>query len=214
MHHHRFPSDPFSPFASLPAAKMVRDLLISDAVQAIRFAFGSIPVWPEGFRSVADHVALSANVPGMKVVIDANYFIGRLRAEKPILAEYELSTDEMKLPSHALLEGDIGRGIVVHECVHALCDLRARSTAIRSEEGAASVAQAWYYLERGATDIPRFALNPVFLEIAGAARERAAHTAGIVALKGSEINSARAQMAREGFENDFYRVNDGIAGIG
>jgi hypothetical protein len=206
------PWDPFGPFASQPAAKMVKELLLGEQVQGIRFAFGSVLVWPEGFRAVADHIHDSAGIPGLRVVIDATRFIALFRSGKPTFAQYTASEDAIYLPSHNLLEGALGLGIVVHECVHALCDLRGRSTALRSEEGAAQVAQAWYYLTRGVEGEVGVHLADEVIEITAAVRGRAARAPGVVGLGPSEINKVRAVTARQGYANVHNTNRDGIAG--
>jgi hypothetical protein len=205
--------DPFGPFASQPAADMVKKLLLSDEVQGIRFTVGSVLVWPAGFRAVADQIHSIAGIPGLRVVIDPTYFIGLLAKGEAAFAEYDAVDDTIRLPSHRFLESAVGLGIVVHECVHALSDLRGRSTAVRSEEGAADVAAAWYYLACGVEgEVGSDIMDEETFEIAAAVRERAARTSGIIGLGASEINAVRRTAARDGADNG-HTIRNGIAGV-
>lgn len=119
-------------------AKQTAKLLEGSDVQKIHFSFGHVVVTPEGFKAVAK--ALKSGKIKMKV--DA-------KALGTSIAEYDQFANVMTVRSYDVLNTIEGRGGVVHEAAHAVADWVAKRTAIRSEEGASFVAEAWYYIAQG-----------------------------------------------------------------
>jgi hypothetical protein len=198
-------ADPFAPRFSKLVAQQIKSFLTGPEVQRIHFAFGSIEVAPVHFQELArrfDDNPYHSGLSGIRVVINPVYL-----AQEKSLAQYNADADAFYFRTDLIMTKEVGRGVVLHECVHAVCDLRARSTAIRSEEGAAELARAWYHVIRGtravAPDIPQS-----IWQVADAVAARGA--AGRVVLRGSEINAMRLEMARQGYENEHYS-NDGVS---
>ena len=128
-------------------------------------------------------------------------------------ASYAPDIDKIHLRSLTVLNTLAGRAAVIHECTHAQLDLRALQTPIRAEEGAAFIAEAWYYLASGqgaalgASDIPVDIAN-----IAADLRNRSSQNTGRpAALTATQINLARAAMGRFGYRNGHYH-SEGIRG--
>jgi hypothetical protein len=128
-------------------------------------------------------------------------------------ASYDPVDNKIHLRSNTVLQTASGRGAVVHECTHAQLDLRAVHTSIRSEEGAAFIAEAWYYLARGqniAVVSPGFPADIV--GITTNLRAQAARAIGApVALTSDQINLARRAMVQLRYGTGHYH-SDGIRG--
>ncbi len=183
-----------NPFAMPDLGRSLSVLLMSAEVQKISFAFGSVIVLPEGFRAVAEGLAAG----DISVKLEPT----RLEKEKSD-AEYDADANAFSFRSNWVLTRPEGRGTAVHEASHAVADWRGRSTSIRSEEGAAYLAEALYHLNAGSEDHAE--VPDVVLEVAHAVRAQPGH----VSLSASQINGIRRAMMEEGYENGFY-ANDGF----
>jgi hypothetical protein len=203
--------DPFAPFLSPKVTKGIKELLLTGRVQEINFDFGSVLVHAHHFRDIAKLFVTDLHEKGIHVVINPDLIISESTPKHRRNAFYFSEFDSMYFESSNVLDDEEGRALAVHECVHALCDYRRRVTAIRSEEGAAMVAQAWYLLSAD-DEVVVFDdhLGPAW-EIADRLRNRWLTTRKPVPLKASEINAARLQAARLGYENGHYSRNGIVA---
>lgn len=197
--------DPFAGHLSPKLAKGIRELLVGPRVQEINFDFSSVLVHAVHFKEVARMFVSGLHDKGIHVVVHPVFLFGE-KAQAIYMSAY----DSFYFESSEVLEDDEGRAVAVHECVHAVCDYRRRNTAIRSEEGAAMLAEAWYRLT--SDDVVVFdGLGDVIWEVADRLRKRWLATRLPVPLRNSEINAVRAAAARDGYENGHY-YNNGIIG--
>ena len=201
------PIDPFAGYFSKKLSDGMEELLLSKRVQQINFDFGSVIVHAIHYRQIAKMFVKKLGDKGIHTVVHPAHLV----SEKSD-AMYYSGHDTMYFESSRVLNDEDGRAIAIHEATHAVCDYRGRTTAVRSEEGACYLAEALYLLSKpkGAVtsaDVP----EPVF-DIAADIRARATRISGPVALRASEINAIRREMARLGYENGYYNENKGIAG--
>lgn len=197
--------DPFAGHLSPTLVKGIRELLVGARVQEINFDFGSVLVHAFHFKEIARLFVNRLQDKGIHVVVHP-VFLFEEKAEAIYMSEF----DSLYFESTNVLDDDEGRAVAVHECVHAVCDYRRRATAIRSEEGAAMLAEAWYRLT--SDDVVVFdGFGDAVWEIADRLRNRWRATGVPVPLRNSEINAMRLEAARAGHENGHY-YNNGIVG--
>ncbi len=173
------------------------NLLISASVQQISFRLGHVHVLPAHFRAVADALrdgTLSVTFNPTALAADGS------------LAEYDSGSDTFTFLGDTVLDTAHGRAVAIHEASHAVADFRVGDTAIRHEEGAAHICEAWYLLNIGAD--PSATLPAEVVTAATGMRERAAQGRPVRGTA-TDINSVRRAMARLGYENAFYD-NDGF----
>lgn len=160
---------------------------------------------PEGFRAVS--TALAGPLPAIRVIVDPP---GLLKSGSN--AEYDADENLFTFQSNYLMSTARGRGDAVHEASHAVADFRKRSTSMRSEEGAAYVAEAWYHLNIGSD--PGSYIPEKVTEVAAEVRLRAKSSSGSVRMSGSEVNTVRREMMKLGYgnkqEGHFYTNNNGF----
>ena len=218
---HRSSPRTIDPFRGVFSPKLVRgfrDLLRRPEVSEISFNFGSVQVHAHSFREISALFSDRLDRPGLKVVVHPSFLI-----EENAGAMYISAVDTIYVKSFDLLDTASGRGTAIHECVHAISDYRARSTAIRSEEGAAMLAEAWFRQAADDDDLVIFNHESaeVIWDVAAAVRARAlkSRSGAPVSLRGSEINAVRMAVAQMknadgtfAYLNDFYKDHDGIAG--
>jgi hypothetical protein len=182
---------------SLPLSIRVAGLLLSNRVQSIAFYFGHVHVLPEYFRNVAQGL-----IDGrIRVLVDAT----QLPSDAEAL--YEDRQNILVFRTNDVLETPAGRAKVVHECSHAAADSRRKSTAIRHEEAAAFICEAWYLDDDGINADGDHNVSDTFFAIATALKGRSGSPP---AATGSEINDGRAEVAMAyDYENGFNR-NDGF----
>jgi len=173
------------------------NLLIDKNVQQISFKFGHVQVLPADFRKVADGLRSGK----LKVTFNPTQL-----AANGSVAEYDGGTNSFVFESDAVLDDSAGRAAAIHEASHAVADLRTGSTAIRHEEGAAHICEAWYLLNMGSDPTANF--STAVVDAAKAMRKRAEKKRPTRATSG-EINSVRRSMMQLGYENAHYS-NDGI----
>ncbi len=193
-HHSCFPV----PIPRLTLSHRLANLLLTPAVQTINFRFGHVHVFPSHFRAVAAAVRAGT----LSVAFDPV----RLATEGS-LAEYDSGNDTFSFQSDMVMETAGGRATAVHEASHACADFRNRDTAIRHEEGAAHICEAWYLLNCG-IDPTTAHLPANVIKAATDMRDRALPSVPVRAT-GTEINTVRRDMANLKYENAFYD-NDGI----
>jgi len=181
----------------------IQNLLRTSFVQEINFSVSerTVIVSGQGFRALSDH--LSDNYIPHKLWVRPNAGLVGHRNE----ALYNSGQDTLRVRSDTVLLTQFGRGVVVHECTHAQIDLRGRNTPVRSNEGAAYIAEAWYHLAcvadiaATAPDIPA-----VIITIARDLRARSKQAGGaVVELTPQQVNDARGAMDRYG--QGFYLGN-------
>ena len=197
--------DPFAPHLSPTLARGIRELLVGPRVQEINFDFGSVLVHAPHFTAISRLIVGGLHEKGIHVVIHPVMLL-----QEDAVAMYFPEYDAMYFENTQVLDDEAGRATALHECVHAVCDYRRRVTAIRSEEGAAIVAEAWYLLSSDEEVIFEYYSDSIW-EIADRLRNRWLKTRVPVDLRGSEINAARAEAARLGIVNGTYAHN-GIVG--
>lgn len=186
----------------------VQNLLRSNAVKEINFRFASLNVSGHGYWELSNCFADHPIRHRIRVTI-------RPQIVGPnAIAMYSPADDKLNLRSPDALASAEGRATVVHECTHAQMDLRGQRTRIRSEEGAAFIAEAWYLLASGEQPAdPGFGLTADLIAIASDLRTRAIRARGAqVAMTSTQVNTARRSMARDyGYGSGVYR-SDGIRG--
>lgn len=159
----------------------IQNLLRSQAVQEINFRFRPLNISGHGYRDLSERFANHPIRHRIRVTARPELL------SPQALGSYDPGTDKLLLRSSNVLATARGRSIVVHECTHALMDLRGRSSQIRSEEGAAFIAEAWYLLAINEDPTaPEFGLHPDISSIASAVRDRA---------RGTRADMTRAEMA-------------------
>jgi hypothetical protein len=216
--HRTHPStiDPFTGVFSPSLVKGFRALLRRPETSEINFNFGSVQVHARSFREVSELFTDRLGGSGLHVVVHPSFLI-----EENAGAMYLSHNDTIYVSRFDLLDDAAGRGTAIHECVHAICDYRSRNTAIRSEEGAAYVAEAWFRQAADDDDIVIFntPTAEVIWDVATAARARHQKSGAPVSLRGSEINAVRMAVAQMkhadgsfAYLNDYYKDHDGIAG--
>ncbi len=184
-------------FPIIPLNIRVAGLLLSNRVQSIAFYFGHVHVLPEYFRRVAQGLIdgrIQIQVDPTQLPNDAEAF-------------YKDLENILIFRTNDILQSPAGRAKVVHECSHAAADSRRKSTAIRHEEAAAFICEAWYLDDDGIDADGDHNVSDVFFDIARALKGRSGTPP---AATGSEINDAREEIALVyGYENGFNR-NDGF----
>ncbi|MEM9501197.1 MAG: hypothetical protein AAF941_05070 [Pseudomonadota bacterium] len=187
----------------------IQQLLRSADVSQINFQMAGLTVNGQGYRQVSD--CLSDRPMRHRLRVTVNPAIVGHQA----LASYDPEDDKLNVRSSDILGTPQGRAQVVHECTHAQCDLRRRSSAILDEEGAAFVAEGWYLLAIG-EDIsdPVFNLSTNVQQIVRDVYRRAqqASAGQQVRIIGQQRNNLRGFMRRGyGYGSGHYR-SDGIRG--
>ena len=190
----------------------VQSLLRSNEVQAIDFTFANFRVSGLGFRDLSNRFSDTFMSRRIRVTVRPAIVGTALSRYTPFSGP---DGDKLNLRSRDTLNTAFGRASVVHECTHALMDMRGRQARIRSEEGAAFVAQAWYLLNAN-EDLsnPRdFNLTGEIIMIAHDLRTRSIRGRGsTVALTSAQLTALRTSMADVyGYEAGVYTGN-GIRG--
>ena len=187
----------------------VQNLLRSNEVKAIDFTFASLRVTGHGFWELSHRFSDTFMSHRIRVTVRPA-IVGRTA-----LAAYDPNDDKLNLRSRDTLSTAAGRGSVVHECTHALMDMRGLQTRIRSEEGAAFIAKAWYLLNANADlyEPGDFNLTGEHVMIAHDLRTRSIRGRGsTVALTGAQVTAVRRSMADiYGYGSGVY-TGDGIRG--
>ncbi len=180
-------------FARVVLARNYANLLLAPEVQNINFRLGHVHVFPSHFRAVAD---------GLRDGTLSVAFAAERLAKEDSDAEYHSGENTFFFRSDTILEKLSGRSTAVHEASHACADFRNRNTAIRQEEGAAFMCEAWYLLNLGID--PEVSLLPD--EVVAVTKDMYARRQGNspVNASGSEINAVRRAMAKLKYENGFY----------
>jgi hypothetical protein len=190
-----------------PVSHLAAALLVSEEVQGISFYFGHVHILPQDFRRVAG--ALRDGRIAVEIDPVRLDEVARETGEH-VKGLYLPRGNTMVFRTNKILDSASGRGTVVHEASHAVADMRRKSTAIRSEEAAAFICEAWYLDSCGhGPELDDYRVSSVFFTIAQAMRERA--RAGVpVRATASEINDAREEIALVyRYESGFNR-HDGV----
>ena len=196
FHHGVLPIVP--PFVFLPLSLQLAMLFLNRDVQSISMRFGHVIVLlgrlPCRGRAVAGRADLRAgrrHLSGRRRECRGVRRGGqRLRLRQPS------GSPDVRGPRH--------RGARGEPCGRR--SAQERGTAIRHEEGAAFLCEAWYLLGVGGD--AQTATTPVIADAAADLRTRAAAGRPVRATA-TQVNAVRAEMARTyGYENGFYG-NDG-----
>lgn len=185
----------------------IQALLRSAEVTQINFTMRGIVITGTGYRELSDCFSETPIRHRIRVTV-REVLVGH-RTD----AVYRPDNDKILLRTPDVLDTAQGRSHVVHECTHALMDLRGVSTPIRSEEGAAYVAEAWYLLNSGvaAAEIDRLS-HAEFRTIAEDLRGRTGGASAPAEMTADQINSVRLVIATEfGYGTGHY-ISDGIRG--
>lgn len=175
-------------------------LLITDAVQAIRFRFGDIQILPEDFRHIA--FWLRKDSPFISVNVDKAGLDGLAAS-----ASYGAGSNSFTFSNDQALRSAAGRGSAVHESVHAITDSKKRTTLKLSEEATAFIARAWYHIETGTEDA--YPHPAELLEIARKTRAEARSSSGVPAIGLGDRVKARDIM-RGGYKPGLNTNKDGF----
>lgn len=184
----------------------IRAFLRTPPVQEINFSMRGIRVTGPGFAVLSVHFS-DQPVPQRIGVTVRPELVGAQND-----AVYDSVSDTIHLRSDTVLQTTVGQSHVLHECTHAQIDLRGRGTSIRSEEGAAFIAEAWFLLACGVADaaVDRL-VGAAVRTIAADLRRRFQATGLIPETTADQINSARTAMRDRGYRNGYY-VENGLAG--
>lgn len=184
----------------------VQRLLRTNEVKEIDFSMRGIRVSGYGFWELSN--CFSDQTMRHRIRVTVRPQLVGPHAE----AAYDPVEDKINLRSNAVLQTAVGRGTIVHECTHAQIDLRGIGTPLRSEEGAAYIAEAWYHLACGRrpADIPGFPADIGAIATDLRARSLLARGAS-VALTADQINAARRAMVGLGYRTGHY-VSNGVRG--
>lgn len=184
---------------TIPLHIQIAALLMSDRVQGIAFYFGHVHVLPQYFRAVAQGL-----IDG-RITVEVN--ATALASDTEAL--YQAGPNHLVFRTNDILNTPAGRAKVVHECSHAAADSRRKSTAIRHEEAAAFICEAWYLDDDGIDADGNHNVNDTFFDIATALKSRASGSSPPAAT-GAEINDGREEIALiYGYPNGHNR-NDGF----
>lgn len=183
----------------------IQALLRSPQVQEINFTMRGIRVTGAGFAELS--TCFSDRTIHRRIRVT----VRRELVGPHSFAVYNPDTDRICLQSNAVLQTAIGRGRVIHECTHAQLDFRRLSTPIRSEEGAAYIAMAWYLLASGVSndEIDRHTSRDI-RTIAADLRTQFQAIGRAVEVSADQINTARRMMA--GAYRTGHYTSDGIRG--
>ncbi len=169
----------------------IRALLRTPPVQEINFSMRGIRVTGLGFAVLSTHFSDQMIPQRIRVTVRPELVGSRDDAV------YDSVSDVMNLRSDTVLQTTVGQSVVIHECTHAQLDLRGRRTSIRSEEGAAFIAEAWYLLACGMSDAQvDLCVGADLRTIAASLRTQAQATGAIVEVTADQINTARSVMVR------------------
>src|SRR6476660_7077703 len=122
----------------------IQSLLRSNEVKEIDFTMAGIHVSGHGFWELSHCVSDHSLRHRIRVTVRPQLVPSYADAA------YDPDEDKINLRSPTVLATPAGRAAVVHECTHAQIDLRGIATPLRSEEGAAFIAEAWYLQACGA----------------------------------------------------------------
>ncbi|MCB1826766.1 MAG: hypothetical protein KDJ54_20160 [Candidatus Competibacteraceae bacterium] len=125
-----------------PIMAELRSLLVSPPVQKIQFRFGTFQLLSLDFRHLAQRLADPSS--RVSILVDPS----ALKAN--VLAKYKPAINQFVFASDTVMRTPRGRGIVVHESVHAIFDLRDSISMDLAEESITFLAEAWYCVEIGA----------------------------------------------------------------
>lgn len=177
----------------------VQNLLRSNEAQNMGFAFGRIHIGGRDFLELSTHFS-EACIPHRIQFLERPAVVGRRWG-----AHYDPRADIIRVPSLRVLDDPWGRGTVIHECTHALLDLRLLSTSERTGEAMALIAQAWYYLNCGLRDIANGVAWGRIVAIAEALRSQfLTNNRSEVELNADQINNVRLSARDFGYSNDTY----------
>ncbi|MEZ5428047.1 MAG: hypothetical protein R2747_17375 [Pyrinomonadaceae bacterium] len=184
-------------------------LLLGNTVRQINFSLRGLLVTGRGFEELSFCFSDTPIRHRIRILVRPELI------SRTADAEYHSDTDKLLFRTPAVLQTYVGRATVVHECTHALLDLRSRASSVRSEESAAFIAEAWYLLNCGYDPVDVNNYLTVFGNIAENLRQQAMTSGGgatPIELSVEQINAARAQTGRLGYTSGHYTKN-GIRGL-
>ena len=185
----------------------IQSLLRSIEVQQINFTMAGIRISGHGFFELSNCFSDQSIRHRIRVTVRPQ-MVGT-----DAQASYTPDDDKIHLRSLSVLHTVSGRAELIHECTHAQLDLRAVSASILSEEGAAFIAEAWYYLACDQSSAMVLAGVPnEIVTIADNIRTQSQVRGGAaISLTPEQINIARRAMRLQGYSTGHYTSN-GIRG--
>ncbi|RVT85241.1 hypothetical protein DXV76_05570 [Rhodobacteraceae bacterium CCMM004] len=197
----RFARPVFTPVAvpRLPLSHAIAALLMTPVVQSIQFRFGYYKRTAKDWTAMAE--ALMQRRVRVRVDAAAVTDIGDQTA-----AFYEpwgrdgVPRDTIVFPNHDTLSTPVGRATAIHECSHAIRDMRGGPDARLHDESAAYICGIWYqFATEGQAAIPGDAAEArVLQEVVSALFQREPGREGVVRAQASEVNAMRAAVRRLG----------------
>jgi hypothetical protein len=185
----------------------IQALLRTNQVKEINFSMRGILVTGHGFWELSHH--FSDGVMRYRIRATVNPRIVGVHTN----ARYNADDDRIHLRSPTTLSTPRGRGSVVHECTHAQIDMRARPTPIRSEEGAAFIAQVWYLLACGENVFVNSSFPAELVTIVETLRQKSLRTSRPIQLSSDQINTVRRIMRDRYRYGTGHYTADGIHGF-
>lgn len=194
---------------SVALAQEVRTVLTSPHAREIRFRVrDNLVVTGEGFAALAPLITHNRQAPPPRIWVREQANLLTLHGMDGV---YYPSPDRLHLVSLAAASTPRGHGHIIHECTHAQIDMRAVDTPIRSEEGAAFLAEAWYHVAAGNEGVLSSFQRAAFVPIARRLHATASTLPAteIIQLTQADINAIRLAVAD--YSLSFYGSN-GITG--
>lgn len=193
-------------FGASIAARSLAAMLRTAEVQQIQFRLGYLRRTSAEWTRLADALLMG------HVTVDVNPTL--VRAANPnAVGMYQISEDRIVLASNTVLSTAVARSTILHECSHAIRDLRGGGTdAIRHDEATAFICEAMYHQALGATSAP--GVPTELFDIAAALRARGPERDGVPHATRSEIIAARQAVGRisSHYSNHHYYY-DGVQGV-
>lgn len=184
----------------------IQGLLRSHEVRQIDFSMRGMRVTGHGYWQLSNCFSDRPISHRIRVSVRPQLVGGRWGAE------YDPVANKIHLRSPDILNTVSGRALVLHECTHAQFDLRGRQTSIRSEEGAAYVAEAIYMIicRSHPDEIAQQVTTDIF-NVAEDLYFRARETRRTPEMAAVQINTVRRAIVGLGYTTGHY-VSDGING--
>lgn len=187
---------------SVPATR-IHALLRSPEVRGINFNYRRFQVTGNAFQHLSRRFA-DRPIPNRIRVTTNPRIVGR----RP-LARYNQTNDKINVRSETILATGGGRGVFLHECVHALQDWAGGDVMVYIAEGLATVAETWYYLSSG-VNIAGLA-SPPHADIVAVTQELRAAPGAISAMTQPQFQRVRGGLRSMGYRGGRYEF-DGLRG--
>ena len=135
---------------SLALSRLVRSLLSRPEAAKISFTLGGMMIGPSSFQLV------KSNILSGKISV---VYISSLGAN---VAKYQYKKNKLCLGFRASGVSADNEALIIHECVHAACDLSSHSVKVSLDEAVAYVAQCLYFYYRNEQALKTPGVRPTF----------------------------------------------------